>query len=223
MNAKVRVVQPETLRRQVENAVRDAITSGRYAPGERLVERELCEGLGVSRTCVREALRRLEAERLVEIIPHKGPVVARISLTEAREIYALRGLLEGFCAHEFARQGSDAALAAFLLAAKDLREAARADQIAEILNIKGKLYEIMLSQCGNRLVNESLQSLFSRINQLRAMSLTHPNRLPQSVSEIDALATALQDRDAKAAQALAALHVANACAAALEMLTAQIA
>lgn len=56
------VIKPETLRYQVENVLRQAIMSGRFTPGERLIERELCETLGVSRTSIREALRRLEAE-----------------------------------------------------------------------------------------------------------------------------------------------------------------
>lgn len=223
MSAKIETLQPDTLRRQVENAVREAIMSGRYAPGERLVERELCEGLGVSRTSVREALRRLEAEKLVQIIPHKGPVVATITLEEARELYAMRGLLEGFAAHEFALNGSNAALAAFSVAAQGLRAAAATGQTEEVLRAKGKLYEIMLGSCGNRLVTEILQSLFSRINLLRATSLMNPSRLPHSLGEIEQLAAALQRRDAPAAQALASLHVANACTVALEMLAAQTA
>lgn len=221
MNAKVEILHPDTLRRQVENAVREAITSGRYAPGERLVERELCAALGVSRTSVREALRRLEAEKLVQIIPHKGPVVATISLEEARELYTIRALLEGFAAHEFALHGSSAALAAFSTAAQDLRTAALTGQTDNVLQAKGKLYEIMLGHCGNHLASEILQSLFSRINLLRATSLMHPDRLPHSLDEIEQLARALQRRDAKAAQTLASSHVGNACKVALEILKTQ--
>lgn len=218
MGARIAVVQPDTLRRQVENAVRQAIISGRYSPGERLVERELCEGLGVSRTSVREALRKLEAEKLVQIIPHKGPVVATISVDEARELYALRGVLEGFAAREFALNGGTAALAEFASASRELRAAAETGETEKVLEAKGKLYDIMLGNCGNHLVSEILQSLFSRINLLRATSLMHPDRLPHSLAEIDKLADALQARDADAAQALASLHVANACRVALKKL-----
>lgn len=98
MAAEMGLVRPETLRHQVENVLRQAITSGRFAPGARLIERELCETLGVSRTSVREALRRLEAEKLVRSVPHKGPVVAIMSKQEATELYAIRRLLEGFAA-----------------------------------------------------------------------------------------------------------------------------
>src|ERR1700722_20278478 len=84
----IRLVRPETLRHQVEHVIRQAIMSGRFAPGARLIERELCESLGVSRTSVREALRRLKADKLVCSVPHKGPTVAVISKQEASELYA---------------------------------------------------------------------------------------------------------------------------------------
>lgn len=218
MIGRVAVLQPDTLRRQIENAVRQAITSGRYAPGARLVERELCEELGVSRTSLREALRKLEAEKLVEIVPHKGPVVATISLEEARELYALRGLLEGFAAHEFAMKGSDAAIDEFAQGAELLRQTALAGDTGKVLEAKSHLYNIMLGHCGNNLLQEVLQSLFSRINILRATSLMHPNRISQSLSEIDALAVALKKRDAAEAQRIASLHVRNACVVALQLL-----
>ncbi len=217
---KIRAVQPDTLRRKVEDAVREAITSGVYAPGERLIERELCEGLGVSRASVREALRRLEAEKLVHTVPHRGPVVASISVEEARQLYALRAVLEGYAAHEFATQAADAAIQQFGRAAADLREAAKSGDTDHVLRAKGILYDVMLSHCGNDLVREILRGFYSRINLLRATSLMHPERLPHSLAEIDALVAAFQDRDAEQAERLARLHVTNACAVALKQLAA---
>jgi DNA-binding GntR family transcriptional regulator len=212
------LVRPETLRHQVENVLRQAIVSGRYAPGARLIERELCETLGVSRTSVREALRRLEAEKLVRNVPHKGPVVAVMSKHEAHELYALRGLLEGFAAREFARLGSEAALAQFAAAACELRDEGLAQRQEGVLHAKAALYDVLLDNCGNTLVKEVLHSLYSRINLLRTTSLMHPERLTHSLDEIDALATALRRRDGEAAQRVAQLHVANAEQAAMRML-----
>src|SRR5712664_797102 len=100
MTPEMGLVRPQTLRHQVEHVLRQQIMSGRFAPGARLIERELCETLGVSRTSVREALRKLEAEKLVSSVPHKGPMVAVISRKEAAELYAIRGLMEGFAAGE---------------------------------------------------------------------------------------------------------------------------
>ena len=218
MSTDIGLVRPETLRHQVENVLRQAIMSGRFAPGARLIERELCESLGVSRTSVREALRKLEAEKLVRSVPHKGPIVAVISQQEASELYALRGLLEGFAAQEFARLASDAAIAQFGEAAKELRTQATAQDQAGVLKAKTALYEVLLDNCGNALVKEVLNSLYSRVNLLRATSLMHPDRLPSSLREIDKLYKALKARDADEAQALARLHVANAEKAAMRML-----
>ncbi|CAG9233964.1 Transcriptional regulator, GntR family [Paraburkholderia sabiae] len=219
MSTDIGLVRPETLRHQVENVLRQAIMSGRFAPGSRLIERELCETLGVSRTSVREALRKLEAEKLVRSVPHKGPIVAVMSQQEASELYALRGLLEGFAAHEFARLASDAAIAQFGEAAKELRVQATAQDQAGVLKAKTALYDVLLDNCGNALVKEVLNSLYSRVNLLRATSLMHPDRLPSSLREIDKLYKALKARDADEAQELARLHVANAEKAAMRMLS----
>lgn len=218
MSTDMGLIRPETLRHQVENVLRQAIVSGRFAPGARLIERELCESLGVSRTSVREALRKLEAEKLVRSVPHKGPIVAVMSKEEASELYALRGLLEGFAAHEFARLADDNAIARFGEIAKELRAQATAQNQEGVLRTKSALYDLLLDNCGNALIQEILNSLYSRINLLRTTSLMHPDRLPDSLREIDRLYKALKARDGDAAQEIARLHVANAEKAALRML-----
>ncbi|HEY4349965.1 MAG TPA: GntR family transcriptional regulator [Paraburkholderia sp.] len=221
MSTEIGVIRPETLRHQVENVLRQAIMTGRFAPGARLVERELCETLGVSRTSVREALRKLEAEKLVRSVPHKGPMVAVMSKQEASELYALRALLEGFAAYEFARLADDRAIARFGEAAKELRAEATARNQAGVLRAKTALYDVLLDNCGNSLIKEFLTSLYSRVNLLRATSLMHPERLPASLREIDKLYKALKARDGEAAQQAARVHVQNAEKAAMRMLDEQ--
>src|SRR5262245_9679086 len=82
------------LRKQAEEGLRKAILSGQYDAGERLKERQLMESLGVSRTLLREALRQIEAEGLVTLVPNRGPVVSVLSYEDAEEIYEVRGILE---------------------------------------------------------------------------------------------------------------------------------
>jgi len=216
--AKIGLVQPDTLRQRVEEAVRNAIMSGLYRPGDRLVERELCEDLGVSRASLREAMRRLEAEKLVEIIPHKGPMVAVITAEEARQIYALRAVLEGYAAHEFAKIATEDAITQFAAAADELKEAALKNSREDVLQAKSKLYDIMLGNCGNALAQDVLKGLYSRINLLRATSLLDPSRLPKSLAEIAELTQAFRDKDADRAQEVASMHVRNACEVALRNL-----
>jgi DNA-binding GntR family transcriptional regulator len=212
------LIRPDTLRNQVENSLREAIMGGRLRPGARLVERDLCERLGVSRTSVREALRKLEAEKLVTIIPHRGPMVATISADEVRDLYALRGLLEGFAAREFARVADDQAIAAFGEVAKELRTQATARDRDGVLKAKTRLYGVLLNNCGNALISEMLNGLYSRINLLRATSLMEPDRLSKGLKEIDVLYKALKARNADAAERAARTHVANAHQAALRIL-----
>ena len=117
------LVKPQTLRSQVEDSLRQAIVSSHLKAGEKLIERELCEMLGVSRPSLREALRRLEAEKLIVIVPHRGPEVAAITLQEARDLYALRRMLERFAAHEFTRLASDDQIDQLSKTVSRLREA----------------------------------------------------------------------------------------------------
>src|ERR1700691_6465653 len=95
-----------TLRLLVEDKLRSAIAMGRFKPGQRLIERELCELTGVGRTSIREALRQLEAEGLITTYPHRGPVVSAITYEEAEQLYQVRALLESFSGQQCAERGS---------------------------------------------------------------------------------------------------------------------
>lgn len=208
-------VKPETLRAQVENHLRQAIVSGKLKAGEKLVERELCEMMGVSRPSLREALRKLEAEKLIVNVPHHGPEVASITLDEARDLYALRRLLESYAAHEFTRLASAEEMKSLAKTVRHLREAGQKNSREGVLKAKADFYGILLGGCGNLLVTEILGGLLSRVSLLRSTSLMLPDRLPKSLEEIDSLLECIQNRDAKGAQKIAHKHVLNAEIAAL--------
>src|SRR5580704_15724302 len=95
------------LRRQVLDELRQSIIAGRLRPGARLVERELIAMMGVSRTVIREALRQLESEGLVAIVPNKGPIVRELTRDEARDLYSIRAVLEGLAARLFVENASE--------------------------------------------------------------------------------------------------------------------
>src|SRR6185503_17938764 len=116
-------VMPVTITGQTVAKLREAILSGVFQPGERLLEQSLCERMGVSRTSVREALRRLEAERLITITPNRGPSVTEISWDDARAIYEVRALLEGEAAARFAERASARDLSEMKLALADFDRA----------------------------------------------------------------------------------------------------
>ena len=192
--------KPQSLRSQVEDFLREAILNGRFKPGERLIERELCEMLDVSRPSLREALRRLEAEKLITIVMHRGPVVASITEAEAAELYEIRALLESHAVHEFTRLASDAAIEELGNAVGKLHAAAETGDHIALLGAKTAFYNVIFNGCGNSIVKEILTSLLSRISMLRSTSFSSPNRLPVSLREIDDLYALIKQRDAAAAQ-----------------------
>ncbi|HTN66540.1 MAG TPA: GntR family transcriptional regulator [Burkholderiaceae bacterium] len=210
--------KPSSLRSHVESFLREAIMSGRFQPGERLRERELCEMLDVSRPSLREALRILEAEKLIKTVLHRGPVVAAITADEARELYAVRALLESHAVHEFTRLADDAAVARLGEAVDRLHAAAAGAGRKQLLAAKAEFYDAILNGCGNQLIKEMLLALLSRINLLRATSFSRPDRLAESLAEIDRLFALIQARNAGAAREAARMHIVNAEQAALAVL-----
>lgn len=200
----------ETVRTQVERFLRDAISDGTFRSGEKLIERDLCERLSISRPSLREALRTLEAEKLITNIPHYGPMVRTMSLQEAMEVYALRTLLESFAAGEFTKHASAADVEGLASIVKRLRRAARSGDKAAFLAIKAEFYAVVLDGCHNGLVKEILNGLYARINFLRSTSLQREGRLGKSIQEIESLQRSIEARDAAGAAKKAAQHVRNA-------------
>jgi DNA-binding GntR family transcriptional regulator len=221
MSEVIGLVRAETLRSQVENMLRDAIATGTFAPGARLVERDLCERMGVSRTSVREALRKLEAEKLVQILPHKGPVVATMTKQKACEVYLVRALQEGFAAREFARVADDAALKQFDDAVVALRVSILAQDRNSVLSAKTRLYSTLLDNCGNVLIEQMLNSLYTRIILLRVTTLMQPDRLSASPCEIEELQKCIKARDEDGAELAARTHAGNARITAMRFIEAE--
>lgn len=209
------------IRKQTADNLRAAILEGRFMPGQRLNEKELCELTGVSRTSVREALRQLEAESLVTTLPNKGPVVTRITCEEAQGIYEVREQLEGLAVRLFAERADDAQVMALGVEVARLESASQADDITAYLKAKGQFYEVLLLGCGNKTVYSILGSLLARVNLLRTTSLSTPNRMGKSAMEIKKIMEAIQRRDAQAAYEACIEHVCNAAASALPVLQGQ--
>ena len=128
------------LREQVKERLRDAIAEGELQPGERLRERELCESLGVSRTSLREALRQLESEGLVETIPNKGVIVAVVTPEEASEIYAVRAALEALAAEAFTDHAEECHKQALRTSFQKLEEAFKEKDLPGQLAAKEDFY-----------------------------------------------------------------------------------
>jgi DNA-binding GntR family transcriptional regulator len=200
-------VRPNTVQNQTVEKLREAILAGVFKPGERLVEAQLCNMLGVSRPSVREALRSLAAERLIAFVPNRGTQIPLISWPEARDIYHVRALLEGEAAALYATQAQPEDLAAMREALSGFAAAVGTHDKAGLLKETARFYQVILENCGNAVVADLLGGLLARITFLRDRSMSRPGRATHSLSEMLAICEAIEKADPEEARRAAIRHV----------------
>jgi DNA-binding GntR family transcriptional regulator len=210
------LVRDHTLRK-----LRIAITAGIYPPGARLVERELCEAFGVSRTSVREALRQLQAESLVEVGPRRNIRVAVITAEDATDIYQLREILETQAIQLFVRRADAKALKRLRHAHREMHRALGKGDLMQLAAIAGVFYETLLSGAASRVIYEVALQLLARVNYLRFRSMSEPGRLDDGMREWDAMMDAIEAKDEDAAAKAMTAHLRNSRAAIVQRLLAE--
>lgn len=198
---------PALIRDQVAAQIRDAIVEFRLSPGQLLVERELCETTTASRATVREALRQLESEGLVQS-NGRVTVVASLSVEDALQIYELRSALEGLAGQLFAERASSEDRAKLLAAMAELERVA--GDTRAMLTAKTAFYDVLMQGAGNRELTRTLQGLTRRVNLVRAMSLSHEGRWKVSLAEVRAICAAAVAGKADETERLCREHVRNA-------------
>lgn len=203
-------VAPVSVHEQVAGNLRNAILAGVFRPGERLVEADLCQRLGVSRPSLREALRSLAAEKLIEIVPNRGPLVPVITWEQADEIYEVRILLEGAAAAALAKRAKAEDLRKLRAALTDFIAADNRSDAAGRLGAASQFYDAILNGSGNSVIHDILRGLHARVTFLRARSMATPGRAKESAREMKAILNTIAAGDAKAARKAATVHVENA-------------
>lgn len=211
-----RVAAP--LRQQVVALISEAIAVGEYPPGDRLIERDLCDRYEVSRTVIREALRHLEAQGLIVIVPNRGPVVATVTAEEAGGLYEVRAALEGLAAQCFAERATLAEKRRIASAVEDLEQYTHARDMLALLGAKDGFYDILFEGAHNPIIVSLLRTLHARIRVLRSLSLSAPGRGEHTMNELRAVIAAINEGDGGRASELAILHVQNAATVALRRL-----
>ncbi|MEH6737066.1 MAG: GntR family transcriptional regulator [Sulfitobacter sp.] len=210
---------PQTLRDIVQDRMRNAIIEGHFAPGERLVERPLCDQLGVSRTVVRETIRFLEAEGLVEIIPNRGPIVATFNWNQAKQIYDIRRQLEGAAAAACADK-DDAEFADQLSTALRTLKATMDDTAwTDLLQASTQFYEAIFLQAGHTIAWDIVQRLNGRISRLRALTLSAKDRERAGIDHMTAIHDAILSKNPDAARNAVNAHIADASQVAQRVLS----
>lgn len=204
--------QDHSLRGRVFQRIREDILTGVYRDGEELREITLGERLGVSRTPVREALRQLELEGLVAIVPNKGAYVTAISQKDVRDIYQIRSLLEGLCARWATKRITQKQIEEMeeivLLAEFHLRKDAegRARQVSEL---DGRFHQVLYEASDSRILEHVLKDFHKYVKMARQMSVGTSDRAEQSIAEHKGILEAIRSRDEDLAEKLADRHIMN--------------
>jgi DNA-binding GntR family transcriptional regulator len=195
------------------------IMEHQLAPGQRLIERELIDRFEVSRATVRETLRQLAAEGLVQIQPRRGAVVRAIDAAEARDLYRLRAAIEGLVVECFVERAAVADVQRLQEALDALEGAVEAGLPAsEVMRVRDAFYEALFAGAASSVLTEELGVVQARVRVLCASSLSESGRGATAVRELRAVVQAVVECDGPRAAALMREHIAFAAAATLRTL-----
>jgi DNA-binding GntR family transcriptional regulator len=201
---------PVTLREMALERLRRAIINGVFEPEERLVERALCEQLGVSRSVIREVIRHLEAEGLVTMLANKGPIVARLDWEDARQIYAIRAALESTAVADCARLADAEVKKRLRRALDNLHRTSRQRSPAAVIDATTEFYKIIFEAGGHKIAWDIVSRLNGRISRLRVMTLSTASRMVSGPKQIGEIFDAIDRNDPDAAAAACRRHVSAA-------------
>lgn len=189
----------------VTERVRSAILNGEFFPGERLVEDRLAQELRVSRHPVREALRTLQLEGLVDISPRRGATVSRVSVEEAGEFFQVLAVLDGLAARLAAEHRDEEALRTLRLVLDRAKQAQAMGNLEELTQCNREFHGIVAGAGKNRHLAETITPLRDRIQW--AQSAVARRRPDLSWAEHEEIYSAIERRDAEAAEILAYHHI----------------
>jgi DNA-binding GntR family transcriptional regulator len=196
-----------SLRGRVFNKLREDILAGKYSQNDELKETSIGLELGVSRTPVREALRQLELEGLVNIIPNKGAYVNGISEKDIHDIYIIRSYLEGLCAKwacEYITQEQIDALEEVVYLSEFHIKKEHHEQIVELDN---KFHQLIYEASGSKILDHILSDFHHYVQRIRKITLSSDLRAVSSNKEHAAILEAIRQRDGQKAEDLAHEHI----------------
>lgn len=186
----------------------DGIRAGDFRPGQRLREVDLATRLNVSRTPVREAIRRLASEGLVELAPGRGVMIIELNRQQVRELYFLRGTLEGAAARLAAQHASESEIASFRLI---LEEIARVEgDPMQVARLNREFHRQIYDAAHNRYLARALSQLSDSLALLPGTTFQTPGRPEVAQVEHAAMVDAIERRDADRAEAVTREHIERA-------------
>ncbi|MCQ2373628.1 MAG: GntR family transcriptional regulator [Phascolarctobacterium sp.] len=198
------------LRELVCENIRQAIIDGTFSPGERLMEIQLADEMGVSRTPVREAIRKLELEGFVVMIPRRGTYVADISIKDITEIYEIRISLDVLAAGLAAERITDEELATLNNYMIEISKQVPSMNMEKIVELDTAFHNVLYTASRNERLVSIINNLREQLTGIRGRSMSYPGRLIETMDEHRALVDSIAARDPERAQRAARVHIENA-------------
>lgn len=197
--------------------LREAILSRMLLPGQHFAEEDFASAFGVSRTPVREAILRIEAEGLVERLSRRGLVVSDISPTEILEIYEVRIVLDGLAAQLAAELITPPEMAHLKWINERMRAAGEAEDFQAMADLNLEFHARMAVASGNSFLQRQINEVHARVRRFKDSTFAHPHRWQVAVEEHDTLLTRIEEGDTDGAQGAAKEHMTAARQVRLEM------
>lgn len=198
------------LRELVFESIREAIIGGQLPPGERLMEIQLAEEMGVSRTPVREAIRKLELEGLVVMIPRKGAYVSGLSMKDISDVFEIRSALEGLAAELASERATEEELENMERHLVRIAEGIEKGDITSVVEVDTDFHGMLYTASRNQWLGQIINNLREQIQRFRQTSLSYPGRMRVALEEHRRIVEAISSRDPELARKLAAEHIENA-------------
>ncbi|MCU0819908.1 MAG: GntR family transcriptional regulator [Beijerinckiaceae bacterium] len=196
-----------TLHDAALNQIRDMIIEGKLAPGMRINEGQVGAMLGVSRTPLREAIKSLVGEGLVEILPAKGAVVRRFSIEDIRDILEVIKALEQSAARLACERASDAEIATIAALHEEMLALYRSRNRLAYFKLNQAIHSALVRASGNPVLSETHEQLQARIKRIRFIGNETPDRWAGAVEDHEAMIEALRRRDAPALVEAVGVHL----------------
>ena len=200
----------QPLREAVCETLRDAIRRGILEPGERLMEVQLADELGISRTPVREAIRKLEQEGYVIMMPRRGTYVSDVSVSDVKEIFEIRSALESLATGLAARRIEPDELETLQKLLVEIEGYIAKNDIDKIVETDIKFHELLYQVSRNDRLVAIIHNLKEQLARFRTLSMSYPGRLQETLEEHSDMVEAIANGDVSAARDAAEHHMERA-------------
>lgn len=202
-------IQKQNISEELVGYIKQQILNGELNPGDRIVETKLARELGISQTPVREALRQLQGEGVVSILPNKGPIVRTLDIDDAYEIYSIRSMLEGLAIRLATQHASDEEMTKLEQFYNQMKSKLSDDSVMYLLHDSSHIHETIIRLSGHsRLISmyKSISFQISLINRLVGVKSTKQKEVDEHLELIEAL----KSRNPDQAEETMRRHIFNA-------------